>query len=77
MLWSEDIEYHTYNKWRKLGYQVQRGERSAKRSKKGKPLFSEYQVAKRTEYVDRTKYDYVAEDYDNYECWNDPGLYQD
>lgn len=35
----------TYDEWKALGFQVQRGEKAAGRDKHGKALFSEQQVA--------------------------------
>lgn len=39
--------YHTYDRWRELGYQVMMGEKSHKKTQKGVALFCETQVKPR------------------------------
>ena len=42
----------TYDEWRELGYQVQKGEKSTGRNKDGKATFNRSQVEEREEYDD-------------------------
>ena len=49
------MDYKTFDDWQKIGFQVQRGERSHKRNDKGKALFSEDQVASFDDEEERCK----------------------
>lgn len=42
----------TYEEWKDLGYQVQKGEKSTGRNKEGKATFTRSQVKEREEYDD-------------------------
>ena len=68
------MEYHSYSRWQELGYQVNQGEKSWVRID-GTPVFSENQVRKLKSRVIWDNWDYIEEDYDNYDTWNDPWMF--